>query len=240
MSLRHLIFTISVVLVATGITAVIRSAGVFTTRIRGYLTIRESYAVVSLTWIAVGLVGALPYLLTGVLENPVAAVFESVSGFTTTGATVFADIEALAHGILILALAHAVARGNGDHPARRCDPPLPRRRGDAPLSRGGARAHPRAPVAPNPGDRNAPLVRLCGAHRLPRSFPPPRGDGGLRCNVARLRHDADWRVLDPERIDRSLRLPLHRVYPDRLHVPRGGELRAPLPGLLRPPEPLPR
>jgi trk system potassium uptake protein len=34
------------------------------------------------------------------MDSPVAAVFESMSGFTTTGATVFADIEALPHGIL--------------------------------------------------------------------------------------------------------------------------------------------
>jgi trk system potassium uptake protein TrkH len=42
----------------------------------------------------------VPYLLSGVVDSPVAALFESVSGFTTTGATVFGDIEALPHGIL--------------------------------------------------------------------------------------------------------------------------------------------
>jgi trk system potassium uptake protein len=64
------------------------------------LTIREGYAVVSLSWIAIGVVGALPYLFTGVLTSPAAALFESVSGFTTTGATVFNDIESLPRGIL--------------------------------------------------------------------------------------------------------------------------------------------
>jgi trk system potassium uptake protein len=64
------------------------------------LTIREGYAVVAFTWIAVGIVGAFPYLLAGVVRSPVHAFFESFSGFTTTGATVFADIEALPHGIL--------------------------------------------------------------------------------------------------------------------------------------------
>ena len=126
MILRHLVFTISVVLVAfsaallaasavawayggddvaaclvtTGITAAVGLAGLCTTRMRGSLTIREGYAVVSLTWIVVGIVGALPYLLSGVVDNPVAALFESVSGFTTTGATVLTDIEALPHGIV--------------------------------------------------------------------------------------------------------------------------------------------
>ena len=64
------------------------------------LTIREGYAVVALTWITVGVVGAVPYVLTGVIESPVAALFESVSGFTTTGATVFAEVESLPRAIL--------------------------------------------------------------------------------------------------------------------------------------------
>lgn len=64
------------------------------------LTIREGYAVVSLSWISIGLFGALPYLLSGMIPSPVAALFESMSGFTTTGATVFAQIEPLPRGIL--------------------------------------------------------------------------------------------------------------------------------------------
>lgn len=64
------------------------------------LSVREGYAVVSLAWLAIGAVGALPFLLTGTVGSPVAALFESVSGFTTTGATVFAEIESLPRGIL--------------------------------------------------------------------------------------------------------------------------------------------
>ncbi|CAN5646403.1 TrkH family potassium uptake protein [soil metagenome] len=70
------------------------------TTLEGSLSIREGYAVVSLTWIVVGVIGGIPYLLSGVIADPVAAVFESVSGFTTTGATVFSEIESLPHGIL--------------------------------------------------------------------------------------------------------------------------------------------
>jgi trk system potassium uptake protein TrkH len=55
---------------------------------------------VALSWIAVGLAGAMPYLLSGTVTSPVAAFFESISGFTTTGATVFSDIENLPRGIL--------------------------------------------------------------------------------------------------------------------------------------------
>jgi len=64
------------------------------------LSVREGYAVVSLAWLSIGIAGSMPFLLTGVIESPVAALFEAVSGFTTTGATVFGEIESLPHGIL--------------------------------------------------------------------------------------------------------------------------------------------
>ncbi len=70
------------------------------TRLERDLTVREGYAVVGLAWITVGVAGAAPYLLAGVLSSPAAALFESVSGFTTTGASVFSDIESLPRGIL--------------------------------------------------------------------------------------------------------------------------------------------
>lgn len=81
------------------------SAAIRYTSLERDLSVREGYAVVSVTWITVGVVGAVPFLLTGVLAAPDAALFESVSGFTTTGATVFGgalhgNIEALPRGIL--------------------------------------------------------------------------------------------------------------------------------------------
>lgn len=63
-------------------------------------TSREGFAIVTSAWAMAGVFGALPFLLTGTIESPAAAVFESMSGFTTTGATVFGDIESLPHGIL--------------------------------------------------------------------------------------------------------------------------------------------
>ncbi len=69
-------------------------------RSEGDLTLRESFAIVSLAWTATAVFGALPYLFTGVIERPAAAAFEAMSGFTTTGATVFTDIEALPRSIL--------------------------------------------------------------------------------------------------------------------------------------------
>ena len=66
----------------------------------GDITTREGYAIVTCAWAGTALFGALPYLFTGSIDDPVRAVFESMSGFTTTGATVLSDIQALPHGIL--------------------------------------------------------------------------------------------------------------------------------------------
>ncbi len=64
---------------------------------------REGYLVVALTWVAAAAFGALPYLLSGdpQLDRPVDAVFEAMSGFTTTGATVVTDVEALDRSLLM-------------------------------------------------------------------------------------------------------------------------------------------
>jgi trk system potassium uptake protein len=83
---------------------------------------REGFLVVGLTWLAAAGLGALPYLLTGEpqLSRPLDAYFESMSGFTTTGASVLTDIEGVSRslamwrqftqwlggmGIIVLALA---------------------------------------------------------------------------------------------------------------------------------------
>ncbi len=56
---------------------------------------REGFVVVSLSWILLSLVGAVPFVLTGEIPNPIDAVFETVSGFTTTGASILTDVEAM-------------------------------------------------------------------------------------------------------------------------------------------------
>ncbi len=66
----------------------------------GELSTREGFAAVALAWMAIGLVGSLPYLLTGSITNVTDAVFETVAGFTTTGSSVIPDPGALPHGIL--------------------------------------------------------------------------------------------------------------------------------------------
>ena len=57
---------------------------------------KEGFVTVSLSWIVLSLVGAVPFVLTGEISSYVDAVFEIVSGFTTTGATILKDVEALA------------------------------------------------------------------------------------------------------------------------------------------------
>ncbi len=64
------------------------------------ITKREGYLIVASGWFAMVLFGALPYILSGTTHTIIDAVFESASGFTTTGATIFSDIEALPKGIL--------------------------------------------------------------------------------------------------------------------------------------------
>ena len=87
--------------IAAAIPLALGYAGYRLTDMERDLSVREGYAVVAFAWLAVGLAGALPFVLTGVVDSPVDAIFESISGFTTTGATVFGDIEALPHGILL-------------------------------------------------------------------------------------------------------------------------------------------
>jgi trk system potassium uptake protein TrkH len=87
-------------LAAAGLSFVVGTVAFRRTRLARDLTIREGYAVVGLSWIVVGIVGATPYLFSGVIGSPIAALFESISGFTTTGATVFDDIESLPRSII--------------------------------------------------------------------------------------------------------------------------------------------
>ena len=61
---------------------------------------RDGFAAVALCWIVLSLFGALPYVFAGTLPNYVDAVFETISGFTTTGATVFTFIEGQPMGVL--------------------------------------------------------------------------------------------------------------------------------------------
>ena len=62
---------------------------------------REGFVICSLTWIVISLVGAIPFVITGVLPNYVDALFEIASGFTTTGSSVITDLTPVPHCVLI-------------------------------------------------------------------------------------------------------------------------------------------
>ncbi|MCQ2958586.1 MAG: TrkH family potassium uptake protein [Bacteroidales bacterium] len=62
---------------------------------------REGYLIVGIVWLIFSLVGTMPFLFTDVLHSFADAFFESMSGFTTTGATTFSDIEILPKQIIL-------------------------------------------------------------------------------------------------------------------------------------------
>jgi trk system potassium uptake protein TrkH len=61
---------------------------------------REGFIINTCIWILFSAFGSLPYLFSSSADNFTDAFFESISGFTTTGATIFSDVESLQHGIL--------------------------------------------------------------------------------------------------------------------------------------------
>ena len=61
---------------------------------------RDGYVIVSVAWIAFSLFGMLPYYIGGYIPNVTDAFFETMSGFSSTGATIMNNIESMPHGIL--------------------------------------------------------------------------------------------------------------------------------------------
>ena len=64
------------------------------------ITKREGYLIVALGWVVMVAFGMLPYIFSGITGSLVDAFFEAISGYTTTGATIFNDIESLPKGLL--------------------------------------------------------------------------------------------------------------------------------------------
>lgn len=61
---------------------------------------REGFLIVSLSWILMSLFGALPFMISGEIPSVIDAIFETVSGFTTTGTTILVDIESMSKSLL--------------------------------------------------------------------------------------------------------------------------------------------
>ena len=57
--------------------------------------VAESFVAVSLSWVLLSVMGAVPFVLSGYIPNPIDALFETVSGFTTTGASILSNVEQL-------------------------------------------------------------------------------------------------------------------------------------------------
>ncbi len=89
---------------------------------------KEGLVIVALSWIVISLEGAIPFVLTGDIPNFTDALFETISGFTTTGSSILSDVEALSHaglfwrsfshwvggmGVIVLILAILPVTGNG-------------------------------------------------------------------------------------------------------------------------------
>jgi len=87
-------------LIASGITLVSGFLFFKLTRLDQEVHAREAFAIVTLGWVLFSLFGCLPFLLSGAIPNFTNAFFETMSGFTTTGATILEDIEVLPHGLL--------------------------------------------------------------------------------------------------------------------------------------------
>lgn len=89
---------------------------------------REGFAIVGLSWIAMSMLGALPFVISGDIPNYIDALFETVSGFTTTGSSILTDVEAMSKscmfwrcfthwigGMGVLVFIMAVLPMSGDH-----------------------------------------------------------------------------------------------------------------------------
>ncbi len=61
---------------------------------------REGYVTVALSWIILSCIGAAPFILSKSIPHPLDALFETISGFTTTGASILSDVEALSRSML--------------------------------------------------------------------------------------------------------------------------------------------
>ena len=62
---------------------------------------REGFVAVALCWLVLAVTGALPFVLSREIPFAVDAIFEAASGFTTTGATILGDVEALSHASML-------------------------------------------------------------------------------------------------------------------------------------------
>ena len=79
------------------------AVGFIMTRVKPYSSIiyaKDGFVIVGLGWILMSLFGALPFVISGDIPNYIDAVFETVSGFTTTGSSILENVEEMSQGCL--------------------------------------------------------------------------------------------------------------------------------------------
>lgn len=64
------------------------------------MSARDGFCIVTMSWIVLSLIGSIPFIVSDQIVSPVDAFFETMSGFTTTGASVLTDVESLDKGLL--------------------------------------------------------------------------------------------------------------------------------------------
>ncbi len=93
-AIQPILITIAVCLVTGGLLIIKKPANT-------ELYSREGYVIVSLSWIVLSLFGALPFTLSGAIPRYIDALFETVSGFTTTGASILTEVESLPKSLIM-------------------------------------------------------------------------------------------------------------------------------------------
>ena len=87
---------------ASALISLVVGGGLFTGCVSSKdMSVREGFAVVTFGWTLFALFGALPFVISGAIPSYLDAFFETMSGFTTTGSTILADIEALPASLLL-------------------------------------------------------------------------------------------------------------------------------------------
>ena len=88
-------------LISAGITLAVGYTSFITTDLDRDLRAKEGFAIVTFSWLFFSVFGALPFIISGAIPSLTDAFFETMSGFTTTGATILTNVESLSHGLLL-------------------------------------------------------------------------------------------------------------------------------------------
>jgi len=88
-------------LLASGVTLAVGLALFYFCRSQRELSLRDGFAIVTFGWVIYSLFGALPFIFSGAIPSSLDACFETMSGFTTTGATILVQVESLPKSLLL-------------------------------------------------------------------------------------------------------------------------------------------